>query len=177
MNDVFTGEVKSLLKAAYKLHEAGEPAIAKEMCIKCVKNVAKHKKVDVLTYFYGDKIYFKLSTPEDAIRYVYMAKCAAEAYDAIEPLGSARSTDRPWATISTSASDESLCEVFRWLRDSEKELADEDAGYFEALIKAAKNRNKVQFKLAEKLKGVKLVDIIPLVVNKMRMITEDGELR
>ena len=177
MNDLFTGEVKSLLKAAYNLHEAGEKNIAKEMCVKCVKDVAKHNKVDVLAYFYGDKIYNKMSSPEDAIRYIYIAKCAIEGYDAIEPLGPAKGTNKPWATISNSTSDPQMIEFFKWVRDSEKELTDDDAKYFEILIKAAKNRNKIQFKLAEKLKGVRLVDIIPLVVNKMRMIAEDGELR
>ena len=176
MNDIFNSGIKSVLIAASNLYEAGENELARKICVNCVKDVAKQGKTDVLTFFYGSRIYDKLKKPEDAAKYIYIAGCAKEAYSAIESLGAAEGGNKPWAIADNGESDKALIDAFKWLR-TDREIQDDDSKHLSTFVKSAKNRNKIHFKMVDKLKKMMLTDIITLLVNKNRMITEDGELR
>lgn len=176
MNDIFNSEIKSVLHTAARLAAVGEDAWAKKICVSCVKDTAKYNGTDILSFFYGSKVYDDLKTPEDAVRYIYVASCAKKAYSAIDSLGSAVGSDEPWAIADDAESDASMAEFFRWIR-SDHPLSDQDVKYFEILIKAAKNKGKVHFKMVDKLKKLKLTAIVSLLVSRSRMITEEGELR
>ena len=176
MNDIITVEIKSVLNTAEKLLAVGEDAWAKKICVSCAKDAAKYKGTDILTFFYGSKIYDALKTPEDAVRYIYIASCAKKAYEAIDPLGSAVGSSEPWAISDEAESDPSMLEFFKWIR-GDHPVSDQDVKYFEILVRSAKNRGKVHFKMVDKLKKLKLTAIVTLLVNRSRMISEEGELR
>ena len=177
MSNLFNNEVRTALRVAHSLNEAGEREMAEEIYVSCVKDAAKlHNGKDVLTYFYGNKVYSELKSATDAAKYIFVAKCARDAYAAIEPLGNAAGADKPWAIPSNDESDEELCEFFEWLSTKDRAVEDDDYRYFNILSRAAKNRNKIRFKMADKLKKMKLVEIIPLVVGGIRGIF-GGELR
>lgn len=175
MNELFNNKVKTVLQTAYNLELAGETVMAKDMYLRLIKNVARHNKIDVMTYFYGSDVYELVEGFEDAVKYVFMAQCAHDAYLAIESLGSAYSSAKPWA-IADGESDKVLLDLFDWLADSGREVDDGDSEYFRDLIEASKEKNKPHFKMADDLKSKKLIDIIPLIVNGTRTVNEDGEL-
>ena len=177
MSNLFNNELRTVLRVAHNLNEAGERQLAEDIYVSCVKDAAKlNNGKDVLTYFYGNKAYNELKSATDAARYIFIAKCARDAYAAIESLGSAQGSDKPWAVPSNDESDEELCEFFEWLSTKDRVIEDDDDRYFNILARVAKNRNKIRFKMADKLKKIKLVEIIPLVVGGIRGIF-GGELR
>jgi hypothetical protein len=176
MNDIFNSDIRSALQTAASLAAVGEATWARKICISCVKDAAKYNKTDILEFFYGSKVYDQLKTVEDAARFIYIAACAKKAYEAIDPLGAAVGSGNPWAVADNQDSDAEMAEFFRWIR-SDHILADEDVKYFEILTKSAKNKGKIHFKMVEKLKKMKLTAIVSLLVNRSRMITEEGELR
>ncbi len=176
MNDIINSEIRSVLHTAANLLAVGEDVWAKKICVSCVKDAAKYKGTDILNFFYGSKVYDELKTPEDAVRYIYIASCAKKAYEAIDSLGSAVGSTEPWAIADDAESDADMAEFFRWIR-SDHNVSDQDVKYFEILIRSAKNRGKVHFKMVDKLKKFKLTAIVSLLVSRSRMITEEGELR
>ena len=175
MSNLFNNELRTALRLAHNLIEAGDSETAAEIYINCVSDVAKHGDKDVLIFFYGNTVYKDLNSAIDAAKYIFIAKCAKDAYLAIEPLGIAAGSDKPWAIPSTDQSDEQMCEVFEWLSTKERNLEEDDFKYFNTLTKAAKNRSKIHFKMTEKLKRT-LIDIIRAVINGTRGI-HGGELR
>lgn len=176
MNDIFNSEIKSVLQTAARLYACGDDSRARKICVSCVKDIAKYNGNDILSFFYGSKIYDFLQTPDDAAKYIYIASCAKKAYAAIDSLGSAADSGQPWAIADDSESDQSMTEFFKWI-SSDRRIVDSDVKYFEILVKAAKNRGKVHFKMVDKLKKMKLTAILSLLVSRSRMISEDGELR
>lgn len=176
MSNIFNNELRTALRLAHNLIEAGDSETAAEICINCVRDAAKHGNKDILIFFYGNNVYKDLNSALDAAKYIFIANCARDAYTAIEPLGIAAGTDKPWAIPSNDQSDEKMCEVFEWLAVKERSLEEDDFKYFNILVKAAKNRNKIHFKMTEKLKRMKLIDIIHSVISGTRGIY-GGELR
>ena len=176
MSELFNIELKTALQTAHMIELAGETYKADEMYVEIIKSVAQYKKIDVMTYFYGNSVYSKISSFEDVVRYVFIAQCARDTYLAIESLGPTNGSN-PWATISNNDSDEAVLEVFRWLALKGRNVEDEDFRYFKVLLKMAKAKNKINFQLSEKLKKMKLTEIISLVAKGERMITEGGEIR
>ena len=175
MNELFNNKVKTVLQTAYNLELAGEAGLAKDMYLKLIKSVARHNKIDVMTYFYGNDVYEKVKDFEDAIRYIFIAQCAHDAYLAIEPLAPASANGNSWA-LTDGESDEVLLELFDWLADKRRLVDEGDSEYFKDLIKASKGKNKPHFKMADDLKWKKLTDIISLIVSGVRTISEDGEI-
>ena len=176
MTNIFNNEIQTALKVAHNLSEAGEKKLAEEIYVGCVKDVAKHNNKDVLTYFYGSKVYNELKSAMDAVRYVFIAQCAKEAYCAIENLGAANDIDKAWATVSAEKSDEKLCEAFVWLSGKNRLVEDDDHKHFKALADIAKNKGKIEFKMTDKVKKLKLTDIISGIVGGIRTVSE-GELK
>jgi hypothetical protein len=177
MSELFNNKMKTALQTVYNLELANELDMAKKMYVRIIKSVADYNKVDVLTYFYGSGIYESVAKFDDAILYVFIAKCARNAYAAIEPLGSAVGSGNPWAVDSDDECDEEFLEVLRWLNEKGRAVEEDDSKMFKILIKMSRDKNKKSFQLAEKLKKMKLIEIIPLIVNGNRTVTEDGEIR
>ena len=176
MGEFFNNRVKTALQVAYNFELAKELDTAKDMYARIIKSVAKHNRVDLMTYFYGDNVYDKIENFEDAIICVFIAGCAHDAYLAIEPLGSVTGSSKSWALEKSEETDDDMYKALSWLGKRDRRVEEEDSKIFKILIKKAKNNSKTKFVMADKFKTMKLTEIIPLIVSGSCTVTEDGEL-
>lgn len=177
MAELFDEQLKEALENAQKLKLAGEDDLSKQMCLKCVEKVAMYNGTDLISLFYGDKVYNEIKDVTDAIKYVFIAKCAMNAYDMIYSKNPASYSASSWAKCDKSASDKPLRGFFEWLQRRNRSVEEKDCNQFKVLLNAMVESDRIHFKMSDRVAQLSLLEIIGMVVSGSITITSDGELR
>lgn len=177
MAEVFDEQIKEVLENAQKLKLAGEDDLSKQMCIKCVEKVAVYNGTDLISLFYGNKVYDEIKDVTDAIKYIFIAKCAMNAYDVIYSKNPASYSASSWAKCDKSASDKPLRGFFEWLQRQNRPVEEKDCNQFKVLLNAMAESDRIHFKMSDRVAQLTLIDIISMIISGSIIITSDGELR
>lgn len=177
MAEVFDEQIKEALENAQKLKLSGEDELSKQMCLKCVKKVATYNGNDLIELFYGNKVYDEIKDVTDAIKYIFIAKCAMNAYDMIYSKNPASYSASSWAKSDRSASDKPLRGFFEWLQRRNRSIEEKDCNQFKVLLNAMAESDRIHFKMSDRVAELSLIDIISMIVSGSITITSDGELR
>ncbi len=177
MAEVFTEELKNIFKLAKKLELSGETDLSKRLCQKCVETVSFYQGEDILSLFYGDGIYEKIHDMSDAMNYVFIARCAMNAYDVIYSKNPISYSASSWAKKDKNASNKLMRDFFEWVKKPNRSILSSDCKYFRKLLDTMTDSENVYFKVADHLLTYSLIDIIKMLINGSVTITSDGELR
>ena len=177
MAEVFTEEYKTIFKLAKKLEILGESESAKKLCQKCVETISFYNGEDVLTLFYGEQIYDKMRSMEDAMNYVFIARCARNAYDVIYSKNPISYEASSWAKRDKYASNKLMRDFFDLVKKPNRTILSSDCKYFRKLLDAMTDSENTYFKVADHLLTYTIIDIIKMLVNGSVTLTSEGELR
>ena len=177
MIEVFDEQLKEALENAQKLKLAGEELLSKQMCLKCVKKVALYNGVDLFALFYGEQSYDEIKDVADALKYIFIAKCAMNAYDLIYSKNPASYLASSWAKNDKNNSNRMMCGFFNWLQKKNRSVSEQDCNQFKILINAMVDSDNISFKMSDRIAQFTLVDIISMIVSGAITITSDGELK
>ncbi|MGN0813408.1 MAG: hypothetical protein ACI4MQ_07870 [Candidatus Coproplasma sp.] len=177
MSKVFDKQITEALDNAQKLKLAGEEELSTLMCQKIVKKVAVYNSVDLITLFYGEEAYSDVQDVADALKYVFIIKCAMQAYDAVYSKNSANYGAASWAKRDKTNSNRDLRRFFEWLQRRDKKVDERDCNQFKVLINLMSNSDNVYFKMSDRVAQMTLVDIISMIVSGSVSVSSDGELR
>ncbi len=174
---VFDEQLKEALENAQKLKLAGEEELSKQMCLKCVEKVALYNGIDLISLFYEDKVYDEIKDVPDALKYIFIAKCAMNAYDLIYSKNPASDSASSWAKCDKNNSNRPLRGFFEWLQRRNRSVEERDCNQFKILINAMVDSDNIYFKMSDRVAQLPLVDILSMIVSGSITITSDGELR
>jgi predicted PP-loop superfamily ATPase len=177
MSEVFNEQLKEALENAQKLRLAGEEELSKQMCMKFVKKVALHNGVDLIVLFYGEQAYSEIKGVTDALKFIFIAKCAMQVYDLIYSKNPASYSACQWAKRDKNNSDRQLQSFFEWLQRQNRQVEEKDCNQFKILLNAMANSDNVNFKMSDRVAQLSLVNIVSGLVSGSIIITSDGELR
>lgn len=177
MIEVFDEQLKEALENAQKLKLSGEEELSKQMCLKCVEKVALYNGVDLIALFYGDKAYEEIKDVADALKYIFIAKCAMNVYDLIYSKNPASYSASSWAKCDKKNSNRSLRGFFEWLQRRNRSVEEKDCNQFKILFNAMADSDNICFKMSDRVAQLSLVDILRMIVSGSITITSDGELR
>ena len=177
MAEVFTEEYKTIFKLAKKLEILGETESSKKFCQKCVEAISSYNGEDVLSLFYGEQIYDKMRSMEDAMNYVFIARCARNAYDVIYSKNPISYGASSWAKKDKNASNKLMRDFFDWIKKPNRTVLSSDCKYFRKLLDAMTNSENTYFKVADHLLTYTIIDIIKMLINGSVTLTSEGELR
>ena len=177
MSTVFDTHTEKALRNAQRLMSAGETEVAVDLTVKTVKKNVLHKGKDMLEMFYGRHVYEEIKSPADGAKYIFISKCAADAYSALEGKNQANSNALPWAKKDNLASDSRLQDVFLWLQKRNRSIEDADNIYFKKMVSVLEDPRGICFKMSERIASIKPLDIVRQLVLGSITITNNGELR
>lgn len=177
MIEVFDEQLKEALENAQKLKLAGEEELSKQMCLMCVKKVTSYTGVDLIELFYGEQVYEEIKDVTDALKYIFIAKCAMNAYDLIYSKNPASYSASSWAKCDRNNSNRPLRGFFEWLQRRNRSVEERDCNQFKILLNAMVDSDNIYFKMSDRVAQLRLVDILSMVVSGSITITSDGELR
>ena len=176
MNNIFDEQMKEALAIAKNLELVQEKELARVMGIKCVEKAANYNGEDLIALFYGMSAYEKIRDVADAVRYVFVAKCAANVYDMIARVGAASSA-APWAVRDSGHSDRRLWDAFTWLQMRGRGVESGDVNQFHQLLSALGANERPHFNMTDRIAQFPLLDIIKGLVSGSITISNTGELR
>lgn len=177
MSNIFDDRIKEALENAQKLQLIGEPELAKAMSVKCVKKVAQYQNEDMIALFYGEEAYQKIENAADAAKYIFIVKCAINAYDMMMRFDSAASSHNAWAVRDENNSNKQLWDFFLWLKLGNRSVEETDHEHFRRLLNALSALERPHFKINARVEQKSLLDIIRGLVSNSITITNNGELK
>ncbi len=175
MNDIFNEETKKALENAQRLKHAGEPELSRLMCVHCVEKNANYHDEDLISLFYGQGAYDEIKDATDAAKYIFIAKCARNVYDAIAPQNPASYSASPWARVS-NVSNKQFKDFFTWLQKRNRHVETTDCNYFKGILKAYMSIDEINFKMSDYVKDYSLLEIVRMLVSGAITINNSGEL-
>lgn len=177
MSNIFDDQMKEALENAQKLKLIGEPELARIMSVKCVERAAQYNNEDLICLFYGNNAYQDIKDAADAARYIFIVKCAINAYDMIARVNPAAASSSPWAVRDVNNSNRQLWDFFAWLQLRNRRVEATDHVHFKRLLDAVSASERAHFKMSENIERLSLLDIIKKLVSGSITITGNGELR
>ncbi|MDR2091169.1 MAG: hypothetical protein LBP62_05910 [Clostridiales bacterium] len=132
MAEVFEDGIKKALKFAQKLADCGENEASLSLCVKCVKKAADMNGTDLISKVYGEAAYSKITRTTDAIMYIFIAKCAARAFEALQLKGGNLAD----LTKTNGAKARAANDFSSWLNESGKRVDYKDAERFKKFCDA-----------------------------------------
>lgn len=167
--NIFSVEIKEILAVVPQLRAAGETELAKNLCRKCVEYVSVQNNTDLLVLFYGNGVYDALCDEIDAATYIFAAGCLAELYGVI--LSKIR-----WARYTAKSSNAAMRSFFEWLAKPNRKPCEKDIDCFKQAIRALTQSDVVDYKYADRLGYLSLIDVVSMVVNGTIRVSNNGEL-
>lgn len=176
MDELFGTYVKQGLEYADKLKEAGERELSRKLSVLCAQNAAEYNGEDILCLFYGKRVYDGIKDVSDAVVYVFIANCAARAYDALYPKNPYSSDEIPWAKQG-SGCDSRLKSFFGWVGGRGRFPGTDDQSYFKQIISAYEGGAVPDYKVSDRLSRFTVLEIIRKLVSGEVVLSSNGELK
>ena len=176
MATLLTETTKKMLGSALMLEKSGAKDAAREICIKCVKQLAlSDDDEDVLAFFYGESVYDALTDVSSAMEFALVAACAKILLGEMKDRASANNMavgKQPWVSRHPQKSDETVVDFFTWLCSRRKEaITERDRDRFVNMAIAVKSG--ALLKTDDAVAGMYPMDILrSAATGRLRMLDE-----
>ena len=174
MENIFNDRIRQIIEYAQRLEALEEHELAIKICKMLVKREATYDEVDLIEVFYGKRAYEAIHKVADAVRYIFIVKCAVEAYEIVSTRRAVDSGVLPWS--KDGVCNQSIKKCFTWLQKRNRQVEGEDVEYYRLLVKVFKGNEIPTYKVSGKHRGADLVNIISGLVSGKIVVKDDGEL-